>query len=340
MLLLGKHITTPEDPLQPVEVEKVFRAILNPKSEVAILQKRLQTVKMLDVQQYRKLKTNLPYLVCAHFNPRIRRKENFVYTKRFIVDIDHLSAFEIDMGQLKNKLKSDQRIELMFTSPGGDGLKIFFKLKQPINDTGYYSLFYKSFCLKFAGQYDLGGAVDSKTSDVSRCCFVSHDPEAYFNPMPEEVDASVYIPAENDNDLDFFKKKVNDQEKENDALRKESGITPTGGHPLTEDILTVIKTKVGMRVRKKAEKEYEQPEELDNLMAEVAQLVSEVGVSMVSTAPISYGRKIRMAAGSYWAEINLFYGQRGVSIVGTTKTGSNKELCNSMVELLKSHFNP
>ena len=78
MLLIGKQVTSGADPLQPVEVEKVYRAILNPDSEVAILQKRLREIKILDLGQYRKLKTGLPYIVCAQFQPKLRKKENFL----------------------------------------------------------------------------------------------------------------------------------------------------------------------------------------------------------------------------------------------------------------------
>lgn len=107
---------------------------------------------------------------------------------------------------------------------------------------------------------------------------------------------------------------------------------------LTNEVLDAIKRKVGVRVRRPIEKQYVQPEELDRLMAEVLEQVSSVGAEVLAAAPISYGRKIRIGAGHVWAEVNLFYGSRGVSIVGTTKTGSNKELCDSIVVLLKSHF--
>ena len=150
MVLVGKHITTIGDPLQPVAIDKLFKAIINPDSEVATLQKRLQAIKMLDIQQYRKLKTGLPYIVCAHFHPNIRKKENFVFTERFIVDIDHLSEYDLEPKAVKDKMRNDPRVELMFTSPGGDGLKVFFSLEEKISDSAYYALFYKSFCLRFA----------------------------------------------------------------------------------------------------------------------------------------------------------------------------------------------
>lgn len=338
MVLIGKQITAAGDVLQPIEVEIVHRAILNKDGEVAKLQNRLQAIRMMDTNQYRKLKTALPYLVCGHFQPRIRRKENFVFTDRFIVDIDHLSEYEIDMQAIKNKLCADPRVELLFTSPGGDGLKVLFVLKEKITDTGYYAVFYKYFCLKLSEQYQLGASVDTRTNDVSRCCFVSHDATAYFNANAEKIDAGAYLPDESAPKLDFLNAEIREREKENALQKKELGIAPNASAPLTDDILNQIKMKVGMRVKKQIEKEYVQPEELEKIIPEVLQQLAEVGAELQKMTPISYGRQLRITAGPHWAEVNLFYGKRGVSIVGTTKTGSNKQLCESMVTLLKNHF--
>lgn len=338
MLLIGKHITTPGELLQPVEVEKVFKAIRNEKGEVAILQKRLKAIQMIDIAQYRKLKTGLPYLVCAHFHPKVRKKENFVFTERFIVDIDHLSDYELDLQQIKEKLSADSRVELLFTSPGGDGLKVLFVLSEKISDSGYYAMFYKSFCIRLAEQYQLRGAVDIKTNDVSRCCFVSFDPDAYFNSNAEKIIATQYLPEEGAIDFEALKSEIKQKEQELTDEKKELGIKPVGPAPLTDDILLKIKEKVGMRVKKPVQKTYIQPEELDTIIPLVSKQLEEIGADILKITSIDYGRQIRVGADSHWAEVNLFYGKKGVSVVGTTKSGSSKSLCDSVVLLLKDYF--
>lgn len=338
MLSIGKHITVPADPLQPVGVQKVFNAIRNANGEVATLQKRLQAIRMIDSGQYRKMKTALPYIVCASFQPNIRKKENFVNTERFIVDIDHLSEYEIDIQHLRQKLKDDRRVELMFSSPGGDGLKLLFVLKEKIDDSGYYAMFYKAFCMKFSVQYELKGAVDSKTNDVSRCCFVSYDPDAWYNTLAEKVDATQYLPDEGSVNFDRLQKEIKALESENRNEQRGLRIAPSEMAPLTDDVLARIKEKVGVHVRKPVQKTYIQPGELDKIMPEVIRQLEEIGAAIIKATPIDYGRQIRMGAGAYWAEVNLFYGKRGVRVVGTTKTGSNKQLCESVMALLQSHF--
>lgn len=339
MIQIGKNITSVADPLQPVLVEKVYHAIINPNGEVAVLQNRLRSLLMIDLQQYRKLKTSLPYLVCAHFQPRVRKKENFVFTERFFVDIDHLSDFDFDIDSLKKTLSADSRIELLFTSPGGDGLKLLFRLSERIYDSSYYTLFYKSFCIRFAEQYGVTGALDIKTNDVSRCCFVSFDPEAYYNPESEAVNPTNYVPAEGGIEFEKIQSEIKNDGSAQEAIRKTAVIEKENTEPLSEDILNQIKMKVGVRVKKPVEKQYEQPEELELLIKEVDEQVRQVGAEIIASSAISYGRKIKIGAGSYWAEINLFYGKRGPSVVPTTKTGSNKQLCDSIVTLLKNHFN-
>src|SRR5690554_2045557 len=142
MLYLGKHITSSRDPLQPVAIQQVYKALKNPKGKVADQLKRLHQIRLIDPNKYRKMKTTLPYLVCAQFHPMVRRKENFLHTKRFLLDIDHLSEYEINQDSLRQKLIADPRVELLFSSPSGDGLKVLFQLNKKISDSGYYALFY------------------------------------------------------------------------------------------------------------------------------------------------------------------------------------------------------
>lgn len=339
MLLIGKNITVPGDKMNEVSVEKVYKAIKNPNGEVALLQQRLQYVKMIDINQYRKLKTTLPYLVCAQFHPKVRKKENFLFTERFLIDIDHLSEFQLNLNTVKAQLSRDPRVELLFISPGGDGLKVLFHLAEKITDSGYYAVFYKAFCHHFANQYQLGGALDSKTNDVSRCCFVSFDPAAFYNVDAEEIIAGEYLSSEGFEDFDRVQKEFKAKEKEDKKLQDELGLTVEKSTiVLTDDLLNEIKLKVGLRVKKPKEKYYEQPEELDAIMQQIIAELASVEVTLVQSKPISYGRQIKISAGNYWAEINIFYGQRGISIVGSTKSGSNRELRDMVTSLLKSHF--
>lgn len=341
MLLIGKQITTPGDQLQEYSVSKIYEALKNPDGAVATLLQRLQQIRIMDPNQYRRLKTGLPYMVCAQFHPKVRKKEHFLFTERFLIDIDHLSEYQLDIHDLKEKLKQDLRVELLFTSPSGDGLKVLFKLKEKITDSAYYALFYKAFCLQFGAAYQLGAALDTKTNDVSRCCFVSYDPDAFYNSLPQEIEAGKYLSADSFLAFDQVQAAVKKEEKEQMEQKAQAGINnKTATSVLPNDILNQIKLKIGQKVKAPIVKEYIQPEELESIMEQIKEQLSSIEVQLIATKPIEYGRMIKVSAGNYWAEINIFYGHRGVTVVPTTKTGSKKDLAEMVGNLLRSYFQP
>ena len=336
MIRLGKNVTQAGDQLSDISLAKFHKALLNPDGEVATLQRRLQALRALDPGQYRKLKTTLPYVVCADFHPKVRRKENFLRTDRFIMDLDHLSDFDFDLEELRTKLKVDPEVELLFASPGGDGLKVLFKLAAPISDAAYYAGFYKAFGLAFQHRYLLREALDIKTHDVSRCCFVSYDPGAYFNPDSEPIDPEAYLRREDLFALDELRTAV----KEATAASVQMSPQDNSLQELPDEAIRRIREKMGMRVHQPRQKDYVQPEELDQIMEQVKTLLEGIQLELTGIRPISYGKQCKITSGKFWAELNIFFGKRGATVVATTKSGSNKELGKQLVEYLHSELTP
>lgn len=337
MIRLGKNVTQTGDQLLDISLAKFHKALLNPDGEVATLQRRLQAIRALDTGQYRKLKTTLPYVVCADFHPKVRRKENFLHTDRFIMDLDHLSDFGLDLEELRTKLKTDPQVELLFASPGGDGLKVLFKLATPISDAAYYAGFYRAFGLAFRKRYQLREALDIKTNDVSRCCFVSYDPGAYYNPDSEPIEPEAYLRREDLFALDELRTAVKE------ATAAAPALSPSPENSLQElpdEVIRRIKEKMGMRVHQPRQKDYVQPEELEEIMDQVKNLLEGIQLELTSVRPISYGKQCKVTSGKLWAELNIFFGRRGANVVATTKSGSNKELGKQLVEYLQSELTP
>lgn len=340
MIRLGKHITQAGDQLQDISIEKFHKALTNPDGDVASLQRRLQAIRAMDPAQYRRMKTTLPYVVCAQFHPKVRRKENFLYADRFLIDIDHISENGIEINHLREKLKQDKRVELLFTSPSGDGLKVLFKIDPKVTDPAYYALFYKGFCLQFNQDYQLGPALDHKTHDVSRCCFVSFDPMSYYNPKAIALQPEAFVQKDSFIEMEQIEKKAKEIEKLHKEVIKEIQREEkiNIGQELPEEILAFIKEKTGQKVKKPVEKNFEQPEELDWVMNQLKNYLTEINATIEQVRPIAYGRQVKVASGKIWAEVNVFFGKRGVSVVGTTKTGSHKEFGKTLTEFLKASF--
>ncbi len=333
MISFGKNIKSVDDPLGKVPVKTVFDSIRNPKPHITSLLSQLRVVRQLDPSQYTKIKAQLPYIVCAMFDPPARRTENFAYTQYFIIDIDHISAKGIVLEDIRKKLENDPRTMLCFTSPGGDGLKIMMKLSERCHDAGLYKTFYKMFVIKFSRQYGLDQIVDTRTCDVARACFISADSHAFFNPNPESIDISTYInPDENPLQAFDIKHEVDKAAKEGDKmLEKKCSSEPEN------NILRTIRETLDPRIKNKTEKKAAYvPPELKDIMNELCEYITGKGINVDETIGIQYGQKLRCHIAVMKAEVNIFYGKHGFSVLISPRTGTDNDANNLLVDTVKS----
>ncbi|MDD3722737.1 MAG: CRISPR-associated primase-polymerase type B [Lutibacter sp.] len=325
MLQSGKNITHADDQLFTISVDYFINAVRNPKEEIKTHIRQLRMLQSLDVKKYSLLKRQLPYIVSAIFKPAFRRKSNFAHISYFILDLDHLAEKGLVINNLRTKLVNDKRVLAVFESPGGDGLKIMFKLREKCYDEVKYSLFYKLFSRNFADEYKMQQVVDTVTSDVTRACFISHDPDVYYNSNAETINIDDFI---NFDDLYAVKQiereiKVAEMEQEKEQTEQEEVTKAT---TISSDLLNDIKRKLNPNVRLKPQKNIVVPEILEDIMPAISDLFSEKGIKIINVTGINYGKKMNFELGGKQAEINLFYGQRGYSVVKSPKNGMNEEL--------------
>lgn len=330
MLSFGKNITSSADTLNRVKVDYLYHSLRNPKPEIVSQMNQLRIVRNIDAKQYSILKRQLPYVVCGMFNPPYRRTENFAYTEYFILDIDHIYDKGLDVGQIKERLKADPRVVLCFLSPSEDGLKVLFRLKERCYDAGLYSLFYKTFLKDFSLHYGLEQVIDERTSDVCRACFVSIDAEAYYNPNAERVDMDFYLPKDNVGMLFDLKSSLAKEVKEQAATaeKEERSIDPDA------DVMQRVKALLNPKGTTKQKPAPYVPQRLDDIMDDLKRYVEETGVLLYEVQNIQYGKKLRFRMGQKLAEVNLFYGKRGFSVVQTPRGGTSAELNELMVQLV------
>lgn len=327
MISIGGNITSNADPLRKVTVKYVYDALRNPRPEIVSAIRNLRIVREIDGKQYSVLKRQLPYLVCGHFNPAYRRTENFAYTEYFIVDIDHLSEKGLSVVETRMRIEKDERVVLSFLSPGEDGLKVLFKLKERCYDSGLYTVFYKSFLQRFSEQYALQQVIDTRTSDVARACFVSIDPDAYFNPNAELVELNAFVDLENP--FELFEQK----RKQVKLQEKSIPVAPRTASDPDKEAMERIKQMLNPKVKKERPPVFV-PKELDDMMVRLTPYIEEMGVVVTEVVNIQYGKKIRFQMGMKKAEVNLFFGKKGFSVVQSPRTGTHAELNQLMVDLL------
>ena len=328
MLSIGKNIKQKNDPLQKISIERFYRAISHPKPQTQQLIEQLRTLRHIDPKAYRKQKTNLPYVVPSLFNPPYRKKENFASAKYLIIDLDHLSNYGMNAEDIKKKLSDDDHIALMFVSPSGDGLKIFMPLDKPCFDSAKYSVFYKHFVQKFAGIYKLNDVLDTVTSDVTRACFISTDENAFFNPDAKGLVLEKYV--------DF-----NDFATQLEITAPKKNLKPTKiekkeTNEIDEDVFADIKAKLNPRIAKKQQrkKQIYVPEKLNEIVEDIIAELEKFDISVTEIRNINYGKKFIFEHKHFTAEINVFYGKRGFSVVRSPKSGTNKELMEIGYEII------
>ena len=329
MISFGTNIQSNADMLQKVPVKYLYDSLRHPRPDIVSSIRQLRIVRELDNKQYSLLKRKLPYLVCGMFNPPYRRTENFAYTEYFIIDIDHLSEKGLSLADTRKRIEKDTRTVLSFVSPGEDGLKVLFKLKERCYDSGLYSLFYKSFLAIFSEQYALQQVVDIRTSDVTRACFVSIDPNAYYNPNADAIDLNAFVDTNNPYALFEQKRKQEQQEKEQETLSKAEN------RPSDPDSTAMERIKQLLNPKPHKEKPLVYvPKELNDIIADLKSYIEQTGVIVPEIINIQYGKKIRFEMGLKKAEVNLFFGKKGFSVVQSPRSGTNAELNRLMAELV------
>ncbi|MBN2662830.1 MAG: virulence protein E [Bacteroidales bacterium] len=332
MLSAGKNIKQKNDPLQKLDLQRLFLGITKPKTEIKEFIEQLRILKSIDPKAYRLQKTKLPYVVPALFNPMFRKTENFNSILHVILDLDHIADHYFEVEELKNKLKTDETIQLLFMSPGGDGLKLFFTLNEPCFDHQKFSLFYHSFAQKFANKHNIKMLVDFSTSDVTRACFVSIDYEAYFNLDAEKIDIEQFIDYDDIFEVNKFKNEIVEIKKEaekNDVKQE-----------INKDVFIELKSKLNpkIKLREERQKHIFVPEKLDEIIALIQEFVVQFELNIDEIKNINYGKKFCFSHKHHTAEINVFYGKKGFSVVRSPKSGTNLELMEIGVKVFTEFF--
>ena len=336
-LSTGKNIRAAGDQLTTMSVDELFEALVHPQVALANQIRQLQTVRFLDEKLYKEAKKSLPYVVCGAFNPSFRKTENFAYTDCFVVDLDNLMENGFTTDGVKSLLKTDERVALCFTSPGGDGLKVMFHLKERCYDPGIYSLFYKKFALDFAIRHGLRSVVDTRTSDVARACFLSVDTKAYRNEQAVAVDLQAIIDTDNLDALFAIKQEIKEEAQATVHDAKEE--TTNDPKDPDSEVLARIRAKLSAneRIAKPRQPVYV-PEELEQAIEGIRQTVEDIGIELKEVKDIQYGKKLVMRSSLRTAEVNVFFGHKGFSVVESPRRGTSPELNNLMSRIIKQHL--
>lgn len=320
-MFLGTDITNSNsDILENTDLKSIYNSIVTPTEELYRKIILLQKVKSFDTAAFQTQKRHLPYFIGAKFDTNIRKTGNFLQIDWFVLDLDHLYTDILEEEKYKQIFKEDKRIALVFCSPSGDGMKLLFKLKQPITDTAKYASFYKAFTHEFARHYQVEKYLDFSTSDATRICFLSVDNTAYLNEEIIEVDSLKYI---SQYDL-LEQQKLNEPVEVDNSKKKE----------INNDVYKNILNKLNPK-SPKTKPNVHVPEALEKIIEPIIIACKKFGISIDQIDNISYGKKIKFLKGPDFAELNIFYGKKGFTVVISPKGGHHAELSEIVKTLVE-----
>ena len=104
-------------------------------------------------------------------------------TGYFCGDLDGLGG---DLPGAREKLKDSPHLAILFVSPSDDGLKAVFRAPADASQHLGSYLAVKKHIAELCGDA-VAQKLDEKSKDITRLCFLSHDPHLHFNPEAVEI---------------------------------------------------------------------------------------------------------------------------------------------------------
>jgi hypothetical protein len=172
--------------------------------------------------------------------------------------------------------------------------------------------------------------IDGRVSDVCRACFISIDEDVFYNPIAQTIDINDYLPIDNPSVLIDLNHSLENEIKESSQPKDELPVDPDA------ETMQRIKKLLNPKVSKPNKNIPFVPQQLDDIMEDLKKYVEDTGVELYETINIQYGKKLRFKMGLKQAEINLFYGKNGFTVVKSPRTGTSAELNELMLQLINS----
>lgn len=162
-----------------LEISEVFKKIKDGEFELEIQMYRHALIS--NAPNASDLKKKLLAFTPSGVFDRARKNDClFQYSGILHLDLDKLDASQ--MISLTSKLRQDDTVFAFFVSPSENGLKVFYRTNDTAdNHTKNIMLLMQQFESKYSIK------PDEQVKDISRLCFVSDDPQLYYNESSKPI---------------------------------------------------------------------------------------------------------------------------------------------------------
>lgn len=325
MFYIGKNVrASPPEQLIPTTADALVATIKDSGSELARETTRLRRIAQIDPKTFKSMKTTLPYFIAATFVDNLRHSDNFIEINALILDFDNCLKTPAQSHDLKKQITSHPEVFMAFVSPNGSGLKIVLRLAEPLSNLPLFKQFYLDYARQFAEHVRLLGTLDTRTSDATRVCFLVHDPNLCYNPNALPLNWQLWAAK---NQLDA-----------NAAADKQPTPLETTKPKLSPELHRELVLKINPKAPVKPPREPHVPLLLQELEEPLRQLLQENGIEVLEIRPIHYGLKLCCKLAPQLAEVNVFYGKRGFSVVMSPKAATSPDLNKRVYALVFAYF--
>lgn len=136
---------------------------------------RLRSIDPKDKDTVKKVKFRLPCVTFSGvFSPERFDDKLIEYSNMVVLDVDDIS--KKDLVRFKRELMNDEHVACFFDGPT-KGVKILFHVSTEAKE---HKLAFFALSNYIKDNYDI--IIDRSGKNVSRLCFVSYDPDLYYNP--------------------------------------------------------------------------------------------------------------------------------------------------------------
>lgn len=167
------HPVTNTKPYKAISLAQVYDVIKDPKKFGSSTDTFRAITDKTKGKQYKAV--NFDYVTFSGVFSS-RSDDNLIsHSGLLSLDFDHADS----VGALRSQLLADVMIDvdLLFISPSGNGLKLVTSIDL---SKGTHAQYFYSFRNYFMQKY--GVKIDECCNDVSRACFICHDPEVFIHP--------------------------------------------------------------------------------------------------------------------------------------------------------------
>lgn len=180
MLLKGKHYLEEDELLEEYSFQKLWEDLQSPIDEQLRLVSQYRILEETFPDRAKEVKRDIPYFVFSELNPRKYKTGRLVKIESFCIEIHNFPRCEQELGQWREKILEDGRIQMMFLSVDKRTMYVFFKLRIPCTNETKFRLFYRNFTKHFFEKHEIDEEILGDACSPRKKIFISVDPEAYY----------------------------------------------------------------------------------------------------------------------------------------------------------------